>query len=354
MQRIGYSGMRAVTLAALLVLALGIGSLLLVGGAGIVPSPDAFMPGPVVARPAPPRAVPANQAAQTGQAPAAPAAPDQAMQIGRMPAGPAADTGRAQSPATAEQQSTRPPELGQPVAGSQAAAEVSRIDVNSAANGVEVTLRLRNLQQQELTFPFDPTRALSLSDAGGHPYRLAWAEFDGQPRIPSDGEVRLVRAFFVGSGDNAAAERLLLQVGDVPGLGDARFELQLPQPPVSPLAADDVARGAGLTVGLSAAKVEPEAGGVEITLSVANTGADDLAFSFSPQHDLTLADADGNSYNLEWAEYAGQVELKAGGQAQLVHARFRGPVERAKGKHLLVRVRNLPRVGGSLWSVPVP
>lgn len=245
----------------------------------------------------------------------------------------------------------RPPELGQPIVGETTAAEVSRIEVNSAAGGVEVTLQLRNQQSVDLSFPFEPSKALSLTDVNGRPYHLAWAEHDGQPRVPAGGEARLVRAFFAGPVDDIPSEGLRLSVQSVPGLENAQFSLRLPQPPAEPLAAEEAAQRGSLAVSLDSTAIEPEPGAVDVVLSVANVGEDNLSFAFSPQHDLSLTDTDGNGYNLEWAEYEGRVTLTPGQQARLVRAHFRGPVDRLNGKELRVQVRHLPQVGGATWTV---
>lgn len=245
----------------------------------------------------------------------------------------------------------RPPEVGQPVVGEAAAAEVSHVEVNSAAGGVEVTLLVRNRQTVDLSFPFEPSQSLSLADANGRPYHLTWAEHDGQPKIPAGGEARLVQAYFAGPVDQIPAEGLRLDVRGVPGLENAQFSLRLPQPSAEPLAAGETARGGSLEVSLDSTEVQPEQGSVDVVLSVANVGRADLSFDFSPHHDLALTDADGSGYNLEWAEYAGRVNLTPGQQARLVRAHFRGPVDRLDGKDLRVQVRHLPRIGGATWTV---
>ena len=252
------------------------------------------------------------------------------------------------APVTPEQ---RPPELGQPVVGATAAAEVSSVEVKSAVGGVEVTLQLRNRQSADLSFPFDPAQALSLVDAHGRTYHLAWAEHDGQPTIPAGGEARLVRAFFTGPVDELPAEGLRLDVQGIPGMDDAKFDLRLPQPSAEPLAEGETARGDSLALTLESAEADPETGGFDVVISVANVGQEALRFDFSPHHDLTLTDSNGNSYNVQWAEYDGRVTLNPGQRARLVRAHFQGPFDRLDGEDLQVQVRHLPRIGGATWSV---
>ncbi|MBI3979223.1 MAG: hypothetical protein HY331_13650 [Chloroflexi bacterium] len=135
-----------------------------------------------------------------------------------------------------------------------------------------------------------------------------------------------------------------------PALGGAAVQIPV-------VAQDETVRGFGLALNLTAASVDPESGSVDVAISIAkfgHAGPDETAIAFSPRRDLVLADVDGNRYHLDWAQHPDQITLKAGQRTELVRARFTGPVDQAKGKGLLVGVRNLPGIDGGTWLVPIP
>lgn len=98
------------------------------------------------------------------------------------------------------------------------------LDVNTVLGGVELSIRLDNNSNQEVSFSFSPSTDLSVTDDLGRRYALGWAEFDGAVKVPPRGRVRLVRAFFSGLPDEEA-RHLVVEVAHPPQLPRSSWQV---------------------------------------------------------------------------------------------------------------------------------
>jgi|GEM_PF-5164530 len=105
-----------------------------------------------------------------------------------------------------------------------------------------------------------------------------------------------------------------------------------------------------VTLNLVSVEQQPSQGGMIVTIDIANHQASPLSFQFAPEYDLQVTDANGRTWPLRWASYAGAPTIASGKTTQLVRAFIAGDTTRAKWP-LTVIARHVPDLGQVTWHV---
>ena len=227
------------------------------------------------------------------------------------------------------------------------AVDLTSVDRQPSLGGVTVTITLTNHQQSPLTFSFDPSYDLRLTDALGHTWDLRWAEYAGSPRVAVGEQIRLVRAFFAGPVDRATVWPLQIRLSRLPGGGTQTWRIPrsgaiAPAPGQPPPPPPTVA--ASGPISLSVENVQPSSGlgGVQIDLILHNARAVDLVFQFDPDAQLSAADELGRPYHVRWAQYNGTVHVGPDATVRLARVFLEGPIADGRAAWLMVQLARLP------------
>jgi hypothetical protein len=233
---------------------------------------------------------------------------------------------------------------------------VASVQSEPAQGGVIVTIGIANNLPTPLSFNFDPTTQVHLTDAHGQTWTLRWAEYRGAFQLPANSQGQLVRAFF-GESSTKVTWPLTVSVSRIPHLGAIAWTVDdsgatgsaqiQPPPPVPNL-------GSGGPVSLSVANAEPDTqlGGVQVDLMLHNGQAADLALRFDPNRQLTAVDNLGRPWSVRWAQYDGQLKVGSDQTVRLAQVFFAGPIDSGNPGWLRVSLNQIP--GSQPVQVAVP